>query len=135
MRSLSHNSFNADINVTPLVDVCLVLLIIFMVVTPMMITGVPVALPGVAEPEALSRQPLQVTLQADGTLYVGAKIMRIEEAATALAAERAASDRPVVVQADKTLAYGAVVQLLGICRDAGFVNVGLAANPREATIN
>lgn len=131
MRAASHTSFNSDINVTPLVDVCLVLLIIFMVVTPLMVTGVPVNLPAVAAASALADQPLQITLQADGTLYVGDEIMRVEQAASALDAAHRTADRPVVVQADKSVPYGDVAVLLGLCRDSGFMNVGLAAQRRD----
>ena len=131
MRAASHASFSSDINVTPLVDVCLVLLIIFMVVTPLMVTGVPVNLPSVAAASALADQPLQITLQADGTLYVGDEILRVEQAASALEAAHRSGDRPVVVQADKSVAYGDVAVLLGLCRDSGFTSVGLAAQRRE----
>ena len=127
MRALSRTALTSDINVTPLVDVCLVLLIIFMVVTPLMITNVPVNLPVVGAADALARQPLQITLQSDGTLFIGDQILRMEQAGSALQRERAAADRPLVVQADKTLPYGRVVELLDLCRQAGFSNVGLAA--------
>lgn len=131
MRAASHAGFNSDINVTPLVDVCLVLLIIFMVVTPLMITGVPVNLPIVGAASALADHPLQITLQADGTLYVGDEILRMEQAVSALEAAHRSADRPVVVQADKSVPYGDVAVLLGLCRDAGFTNVGLAAQRRD----
>ena len=131
MRALSRTALTSDINVTPLVDVCLVLLIIFMVVTPLMITSVPVNLPVVGSADALARQPLQITLQGDGTLFIGDQILRMEQATSALVRERATADRPVVVQADKTLPYGRVVELLDICRQSGFTNVGLAAQVRR----
>ena len=131
MRALTRTALTSDINVTPLVDVCLVLLIIFMVVTPLMVTNVPVNLPVVGAADALARQPLQITLQGDGTLFIGDQILRMEQATSALQRERAAADRPIVVQADKTLPYGKVVELLDICRQSGFTNVGLAAQRRE----
>lgn len=133
MRAGSHTALQSDINVTPLVDVCLVLLIIFMVVTPLIVNGVPVQLPQVGSPEALARQPLQVTLKADGTLYVGDQVVHIEGAASALESERAHSDRPLVVRADHTVRYGQVAALLAVCREAGFTDVGLAAEKKSTT--
>ena len=72
-----------------------------------------------------------MTLQADGTLYVGDEILRIEQAASVLEAAHRSADRPIVVQADKSVRYGDVAALLGLCRDSGFTNVGLAAQRRE----
>src|SRR5437660_8960323 len=70
---LTKTTLNADINVTPLVDVCLVLLIIFMVVTPMLQKGVPVNLPVTEEPEKTpdTDKQLQISVKADGTVYLG----------------------------------------------------------------
>lgn len=126
MHASSRTHLASDINVTPLVDVCLVLLIIFMVVTPLMVTGLPVQLPRASTGDALAREPLQVTLLADGTLSIGESIVRMDEARSTLGRARADIDRPVVVQADKTLPYGTVVAVLDACRDAGFTTVGLA---------
>jgi biopolymer transport protein ExbD len=69
MRMTPAASLQSDINVTPLVDVCLVLLIIFMVVLPTMVNGIPVHLPQAASGDALSKQPMQITLNSDKTLY------------------------------------------------------------------
>ena len=126
MRSTT-SAIHADINVTPLVDVCLVLLIIFMVMTPLMVTGLPVQLPRVGTADVLAKQPMQVTLRDDGTVWVGGNVVRTDEVAGALAQERAKSDRPLVVRADKTISYGEVAKLLAACREAGFSNIGLAA--------
>src|SRR5437667_6493561 len=70
---LAHAPLNSDINVTPLVDVCLVLLIIFMVVTPMLQKGVPVNLPVTEDPEKTpdTDKQLQISVKADGTIYLG----------------------------------------------------------------
>ena len=119
-------TLHADINVTPLVDVCLVLLIIFMVVTPIIVNGVPVHLPKVAASDQLDAKPLQVTINADRTLYVGNNVIRSEELANELARARASANRPVIVRGDKTLKYGDVVEVLAACRAAGFEDVGLA---------
>src|SRR5215217_7774100 len=81
LGKLSHAALNADINVTPLVDVCLVLLIIFMVVTPMLQKGVPVNLPVTEQPEKTpdTEKQLQISVKADKTVYVGSKVVRKEE--------------------------------------------------------
>jgi biopolymer transport protein TolR len=127
MRTVRASALNADINVTPLVDVCLVLLIIFMVVTPLMVTGLPVALPKAASGEAIGQGPLQITINADGTLYVGHAALRREELTAHLERIRASSAaRPVVVQGDKSLRYAEIVSVLAACREAGFEDVGLA---------
>src|SRR5712691_9243886 len=70
---VQRTALNADINVTPLVDVCLVLLIIFMVVTPMLQKGVPVNLPVTEDPEKTpdTEKQLQISVKADGTVYLG----------------------------------------------------------------
>src|SRR6266576_2463892 len=70
---LQKASMNSEINVTPLVDVCLVLLIIFMVVTPMLQKGVPINLPVTEEPERTpdTEKQLQISVKSDGTVYLG----------------------------------------------------------------
>jgi biopolymer transport protein TolR len=125
MHAISRTALQSDINVTPLVDVCLVLLIIFMVVTPIIVNGVPVRLPDAVHAGPIANEPLQVTINADRTLYVGAAVIRSEELANALQRERTGANRPVIVRAEKSLAYGDVVSVLDACRAAGFDQVGL----------
>src|SRR3954466_16359612 len=78
---LSAAGLNSDINVTPLVDVCLVLLIIFMVVTPMLQKGVPVNLPVTEDPENTpnTEKQLQISVKADGSVYLGPTVVRKDE--------------------------------------------------------
>src|SRR5216117_1838577 len=78
---LIKGSMTSDINVTPLVDVCLVLLIIFMVVTPMLQKGVPVNLPVTEEPEKTpdTDKQLQISVKSDGVVYLGSAVVRKEE--------------------------------------------------------
>lgn len=125
---LGSAGLNSDINVTPLVDVCLVLLIIFMVVTPILVNGVPVHLPSAATADPLAKQPLQITINADGVVYAGQSVLRIDQLADELQKLRAQSDRPVIVRGEKTLPYGEVVNVLDQCRRAGFERVGLATD-------
>src|SRR4051812_29146074 len=118
-------AIQADINVTPLVDVCLVLLIIFMVVTPMMVTGMPIDLPRASTAVPIDSRPLQISLKSNGTIYVGANAVRSDELASELVRISASGTaRPVVIQADKSLPYGSVVDALDACRKAGYGDVG-----------
>ena len=125
MRMTRAAALHSEINVTPLVDVCLVLLIIFMVVTPMITNGMPVHLPSSSTAKNLGQGPLQVTINGDRTLYVGQDVIRAEDLSTELQRLRAKSNRPVIVRAEKSLPYGDVVKVLDACRTAGFDEVGL----------
>lgn len=127
MRATSATSLQADINVTPLIDVCLVLLIIFMVITPLLVTGVPVHLPKTQTADSLGKQPLQITVNSDETIYIDSIAIRADQLASELQRRRSEVSRPVVVRADKALRYGDVMKVLDFCRRAGFENVGLAA--------
>src|ERR1043166_8565838 len=134
MRTALH----ADINVTPLVDVCLVLLIIFMVVTPMIVTGVPVKLPVANTGGAVGdvNRQLPITVKEDGSLYFDATVIRPEQLADELQRRHAAHpDRPVVVRGDQHVKYGDVAAVLDAGRKAGFSDVGLVTSspPASAT--
>src|SRR5213595_2701958 len=77
LGKLTKTNLNSDINVTPLVDVCLVLLIIFMVVTPMLQKGVPVNLPVTEDPEKTpdTEKQLIISVKADGSVYLGSTVV------------------------------------------------------------
>jgi biopolymer transport protein TolR len=126
MRTHSGSALQAEINVTPLVDVCLVLLIIFMVVMPIIVNGVPVRLPEARTGGAVGKEPIQITVNADRTIYIDSVVIRADELTSELQRKQRDTHRPVVVRADKSLAYGDVVRVLDTCRTAGFENVGLA---------
>ena len=130
MRVTSATSLRSEINVTPLVDVCLVLLIIFMVVTPVLVNGFPVRLPESSTAGPFAKQPMQITVNDDGTIYLDNVAIRGDQLASELQRRRDQILRPVVVRADKNLAYGDVVRVLDTCRSSGFENVGLATMPR-----
>ena len=129
MRATPATSLQSDINVTPLIDVCLVLLIVFMVITPLIVDGIPIRLPQTSTADKLAKQPLQISVKADGTIFIDSVVIRGEQLASELARKHDQLSRPVVVKADKTLAYGDVVRVLDACRGAGFENVGLATTP------
>ena len=132
---LQKTALNADINVTPLVDVCLVLLIIFMVVTPMLQKGVPVNLPVTEEPEKTpdTEKQLQISVKADGSVYLGPNVVRKEEVKTQLEEiHQRTPDREIAVKGDKLVKYGDVLDVLKACRDVGFNDVGLIAQPKKS---
>ena len=131
----SAASLTSDINVTPLVDVCLVLLIIFMVVTPMLQKGVPVNLPVTEEPEKTpdTDKQLQISVKADGSVYLGSTVVRKEQMQGELEKiHERTPDREIAVKGDKLVKYGAVLDALKACREVGFNNVGLIAQPKKA---
>ena len=136
LTKLAHAPLNADINVTPLVDVCLVLLIIFMVVTPMLQKGVPVNLPVTDAPEKTpdSEKQLQISIKDDGSVYVGPNVVRKDQVESLLKEiHERTPDREVAVKGDRLVKYGDVVDVLKACREVGFNDVGLIAQPKRAT--
>jgi biopolymer transport protein TolR len=131
----SAATLTSEINVTPLVDVCLVLLIIFMVVTPMLQKGVPVNLPVTEEPEKTpdTDKQLQISVKADGSVYLGSTVVRKEQMQGELEKiHERTPDREIAVKGDKLVKYGAVLDALKACREVGFNNVGLIAQPKKS---
>jgi biopolymer transport protein TolR len=124
-----------EINVTPLVDVMLVLLIIFMVTAPLIQQGVEVSLPEArAKAVDAEEQKLVLSIKADRTLYLGTSedaarvpLERLEEKLRANA--RAQKDKELYLHADKALPYGFVVDVMATVQRAGVVNVGMITNP------
>ena len=132
---LIKGSMTSDINVTPLVDVCLVLLIIFMVVTPMLQKGVPVNIPVTEDPEKTpdTDKQLQISVKADGSVYLGSTVVRKEQVQSELETiHQRTPDREIAVKGDKLVKYGSVLDVLKACREVGFNNVGLIAQPKNA---
>lgn len=118
----------ASINVTPLVDVVLVLLIIFMVVTPMIKDRVqlPRANDPATSPESSAQ--LTITINADHTVIVGSNIVRSDDLQAALdSAFHSRADRSVAIKADRSVAYGTVLEVMRACGHSGFDEVGLIA--------
>ena len=134
LGKLSHAGLNSDINVTPLVDVCLVLLIIFMVVTPMLQKGVPVNLPVTEAPEKTpdTEKQLQISVKADGSVYLGPNVVRKDQVEAELKNiyERT-PDREIAVKGDRLVKYGDVLDVLKACREVGFNDVGLISQPKN----
>ena len=120
----------AEINVTPLVDVMLVLLIIFMVTAPMLASGVPVELPD-SRANALDQQPDQVTISVDrdGFIYIDDGLVEQGGFAAALANIPHGGKGPLVtLRADRTLDYGRVMAVMGELNHAGFHSISLVTS-------
>jgi biopolymer transport protein TolR len=131
-------SVKAEINVTPLVDVVLVLLIIFMVVAPQLESGVAVELPGARHPdaEAQSLQPISVSLGRDGAVFLDRE--RVDRATLTARLEAQRQQRPsarVVLKADRDVAYASVRSLFKTCQTLSFPGISLQvvdrARPKE----
>ena len=127
MGASSDDDFVADINVTPFVDVMLVLLIIFMVTAPMMTEGLDVALPKVESSEVLPTEDdhLILTIKADGALFLDEYETGLADLPDVLAVQVKGQDRQLFVRADKDVPYGMVMQVMDRIRGAGIADVGL----------
>jgi biopolymer transport protein TolR len=121
----------AEINVTPLVDVVLVLLIIFMVTAPFLQGGLEIDLPKVATRGLDVREGLIVSVRADRTVAVGNSVVPIARFEDALA-RAGASRRPVFLKADQKVPYGTIVDLVARMRRSGVAALGLVTEPPPA---
>ena len=125
----------AEINVTPMVDVMLVLLIIFMVTAPLMTSGVSVDLPKTnAQPINNDSQPLTVSVRANGDVYLQDELVPLPDVVSKLKAIAANNpDRRIFVRGDKDLPYGRIMELMGIITQGGFTHVALLAEQTGPT--
>jgi biopolymer transport protein TolR len=117
----------AEINVTPLVDVMLVLLIIFMISAPLLTVGVPVELPK-TEASAVNdqTQPLTITVRSDGSIYIQENQTSFDQLSTRLSALAGDGfDKPIFLRADGKAAYEAVAQVMAALSSSGFTKIQL----------
>ena len=119
----------AEINMTPFIDVMLVLLIVFMVAAPMLTVGVPVDLPKTnAAPLEAQKDPLFVTVQSDGSVYVQEQRTDTANLVPLLVAiTQSNADARIFVRGDAKIAYGKMLEVMGTMSAAGFKKVGLVA--------
>jgi biopolymer transport protein TolR len=122
----------AEINVTPMVDVMLVLLIIFMVTAPLLMAGVPVNLPD-SRAKALEqeKEPVEISLDKSGAVFIGDQAVTLAELPMRLAtiAEKGGEEPPqVYLRADRTLDYGVVMRVMGELNRAGLNHVSMVTN-------
>lgn len=124
----------SDINVTPFVDVMLVLLIVFMITAPLLTAGVPVDLPksdakAISEPD---NKPLEISISADGEIFIGESKVKRDRLVNMLSAmTRDNPDRRIFVRGDQGLPYGDIMELLGSLNGAGFRKVALITEPLD----
>ena len=124
----------AEINVTPLVDVMLVLLIIFIITAPMLVQGLKVNLPKQDAPALTSKseEPVILTLTSDQIILLGDEPVHIKLLADQLGSLLAGSPRPVYLKADETVPYGFVVKVLAVLDQIGVEQVGMVTQPEGA---
>ena len=133
-RRTKRYSQMSEINVTPFVDVMLVLLIVFMVTAPLLTVGIPVDLPKV-KADALTDQkdPIEITVKLDGLIYLGESEVEIENLIPRLnAITDQNTEARIYVRGDRVVAYGRIMEIMSIINSAGYIKVALVAqNPSD----
>ena len=132
----SQTKIMAEINVTPMVDVMLVLLVIFMVTAPLLVAGVPVQLPkNSAQRISQPNKPVIVTLAVDGGLYIRDEQVDAASLIPRLSALRSGEgDAVVYLRADKTIPYGEVMELLGRLSASGYQRISLLSQAQDTQV-
>ncbi len=124
----------SEINVTPFVDVMLVLLIVFMVTAPLLTVGIPVDLPKV-KADALTDQkdPIEITIKLDGKIYIGESLVEVENLVPRLnSITDQNTEARIYLRGDRVVAYGRVMAIMSKINSAGYTKVALVAqNPSE----
>lgn len=138
MNSGDEDAPMSDINVTPLVDVMLVLLIVFMITMPVLTHSIPLELPTASEQAAKKdmqpKEPLRITIGSDGAYYIGADSankITIENVAARLKEAKAENEDTIVaIAADKAVEYDYVNKALGAAREAGISKIGFVTETK-----
>ena len=120
----------SEINVTPFVDVMLVLLIVFMVTAPLLTVGVPVDLPKTRAPAlGQDKEPLSVTIAKNGKIYLQKEVVTEDQLVPKLQAiSQNGYDQRIFVRGDQTVDYGRVMVVMGLLATAGFTHIGLVTD-------
>jgi len=120
----------SEINVTPFVDVMLVLLIVFMVTAPLLTVGVPVDLPKTRAPAlGQDKEPHSITVAKDGKIYLQKEVVTADALVPKLQAiSQNGYDQRIFVRGDKTVAYDRVMVVMGLLASAGFTHIGLVTD-------
>ena len=123
----------SDINMTPLIDVMLVLLVIFMIAAPLMTSSLKMALPKVAAAKNNDGgATLALGLTADGQLHLGDKVVSRDDLVRTLRQTATRQPQPdVLLRADQSVPYGRVAELIGLVQDAGLTHIGFIAQPAK----
>jgi len=133
MMTNSGKRFMSEINVTPLVDVMLVLLIIFMVTAPMMMQGVEVNLPQTkAQSMKTKEDPLILTVDRKGEIFLEEHAMKLEELGPKIQTIfKYRRDKEVILRADKDIPYGFVIKVMAEVKRAGVTKLGMVTEPLD----
>jgi biopolymer transport protein TolR len=125
----------ADMNMTPFIDVMLVLLIIFMVAAPMMTVGVPVDLPETrAKAMEGQTQPVTVSIDGQGRIFIMDAELKLDDLVPKLKAiAKNGVEERILVRGDRTTDYGTILRVMGRLNDAGFKKIGLVSLPETAS--
>lgn len=122
-----HRQALSEINVTPFVDVMLVLLIIFMVTAPLLQQGIDINLPKAKGKELPGTERVIITIKKDGKIYVDKKLTEVNQLQSRFATM---TDREVYLKADTDIPYGLVVQVMGELREIGIEKLGMVTEPK-----
>jgi biopolymer transport protein ExbD/biopolymer transport protein TolR len=133
------NKYNSEINVTPMVDIMLVLLIIFMVITPLLQSGVSVALPKEMknpeeDPAIIKESSLVIAITAENEYYIGkdkVEITDLKDQVTQTMENKQPEERIVYIKSDVNANYGSVVEVINTIRQAGIDQIGLVADKKK----
>jgi biopolymer transport protein TolR len=119
----------SEINVTPFVDVMLVLLIVFMVSAPLLTSGVPIDLPETqAKPLALEKEPITITVNPEGKIFIKDDEVTIDDLVPKLSAMTESNlEERIYVRGDRSANYGMIMRVMGTINGAGFRHIGLVA--------
>ncbi len=129
MKFNGSKSIFSDINITPLVDVMLVLLVIFMVTTPMLVKGIKVNLPKTHSGSTnITKKDLIVSIDKEGRIYLNKNQTDLDGLRKAFKDNRG---NEVVIEADKAIEYGLVVRIIDIAKQSGIEKVGLATTNKS----
>lgn len=122
-----HHALMSEINVTPMVDVMLVLLIIFMVAAPLLTVGVPIDLPETkAKALNVDTQPITISIGANGEIHLQETEIPLDELVAKLQAiSKTGYDERIFIRGDKATNYGAAMKVMGLIQAAGYKNIGL----------
>jgi|TARA_Y100000588_G_scaffold118047_1_gene129177 biopolymer transport protein TolR len=131
-RSSRYNTIT-EINITPFVDVMLVLLVVFMITAPMLTQGVQVSLPEVENTEMkVKEDPIEIAIKKDGAIFVGSAKVKEDELVTKLKAiKQVRQNAAILLRADKEVPYGAVMTVMSSLQTSGLVDVGMVTEPRQ----
>src|SRR3954471_5843171 len=135
-RRHRRNPVMSEINVTPMVDVMLVLLIIFMVSAPLLTVGVPIDLPQTtaASLDQADKEPLAISVNTKGQIFLQDSEIKIDDLITklkAITAARGGADERIYVRGDRTVDYGTVMRVMGRLSQAGFKRVALVTEGEQ----